>query len=278
MVALSWAAALVACLGYGVGSVLQSIGARRTAHVAGVTGAALIVLQLPYLLGLACDALAFLANVVALQGLPLFLVQSVVTASVGVTAVIASILGDRLSRRSWMSLGVLGAGLVLLSLTADAESAARVSTVSQWIILASMVVPVGVGLAGLRLPDRSSALVLATASGLAWTAVAVASRGISADRIDLALLGRPLVWTTVVQGVIGAVFFALALQRGSVTSVSATTFVLEMVIPSAIGLLLFDDSVEHGTGPVALLGFALAIGGIVSLMRFADDGRSKALS
>ena len=28
MVALSWAAALVACLGYGVGSVLQSIGAR----------------------------------------------------------------------------------------------------------------------------------------------------------------------------------------------------------------------------------------------------------
>ena len=37
--------------------------------------------------------------------------------------------------------------------------------------------------------------------------------------------------------------------------------------------LLFDDSVEHGTGPIALLGFALAIGGTVSLMRFAIEGR-----
>ena len=273
MVALSWAAALVACLGYGVGSVLQSIGARRTAHVAGVTGVALIVLQLPYLLGLACDALAFLANVVALQELPLFLVQSVVTASVGVTAIIASIRGERLSWRNWISLGVLGGGLVLLSLTADAESAVRVSTVSQWIILASACCRSRSAWPDCDCPIDSSALVLASAAGLAWTGVAVASRGIGADRIDLALLGQPLVWTIVVQGVIGAVFFALALQRGPVTSVTAVTFVLEMVIPSAIGLLLFDDSVEHGTGPIALLGFALAIGGTVSLMRFADDGR-----
>ena len=275
MVALSWVAALVACLGYGVGSVLQSIGARRTAHVAGVTGVALIVLQLPYLLGLACDGLAFLANVVALQELPLFLVQSVVTASVGVTAIIASIRGERLSRLSWISLAVLGGGLVLLSLTADAETAVRVSTVSQWVILASVVLPIAVGLAGLRLhlSDHWSALVLASAAGLAWTGVAVASRGIGADPIDLALLGQPLVWTIVVQGVIGTLFFALALPRGPVTSVPAVTFVLEMVIPSAIGLLLFDDSVERGTGPIALLGFALAMGGTIALMRFADEGR-----
>ncbi len=270
MLELSWAAAVVACLGYGVGSVLQSIGARRTAHVVGVTGAALIVVQLPYLLGLACDVVAFLANVVALQRLPLFLVQSVVTASVGVTAIIASIRGERLRWPDWLSLGILGAGLVMLTLTANPASAVRVSATSQWVILSSVVVPIAVGVAGLRLRNRSSALVLAAAAGLAWTGVAVASRGISAGRIDLALLTQPLFWTIVVQGVVGAAFFALALQRGSVTSVTAMTFVLEMIIPSALGLLLFGDTVQRGTAPFAALGFALAIGGTVALMRFAE--------
>lgn len=270
MLALSWVAAFVACLGYGVGSVLQSVGARRTAHVAGVSGVALILLQAPYLLGLLSDALAFAANVVALQRLPLFLVQSIMTASVGVTAVIASIRGERLRGRDWGSLAVLGAGLVLLCLTASSDNAVRVSSLSQWIILASAVLPVLVGLVALRLPDRTSALVLAGAAGLAWTGVAVASRGASAERISLALLTEPLLWAIVVQGVVGAVFFALALQRGSVTAVTAVTFVLEMMVPSAIGLWLFGDGVGRGDGPWAVLGFVLAIGGTVALTRFAD--------
>ena len=48
------------------------------------------------------------------------------------------------------------------------------------------------------------------------------------------------------------------------------TFVLEMVIPSTIGLWLFGDTVAHGNGPWAVIGFVLAIGGTLSLMRFAD--------
>jgi drug/metabolite transporter (DMT)-like permease len=270
MVLLSWIAAAVACLGYGVGSVLQSVGARRTAHVTGVTGAALILVQLPYLLGLACDGVAFLANVVALQELPLFLVQSIVTASVGVTAVIAGIRGERLGRRDWLSLAVLGIGLVLLSLTASAESAVRISQVAQWVILSSGIVPVVVGLLALRLRGPRSSLVLAAAAGLAWTGVAVAARGVSARRISLHLFGHPLVWTILILGVIGTVFFALALQRGSVTAVTAMTFVLEMIFPSAIGLWLFGDTVAHGNGPLAVIGFVLAIGGTLSLMRLAD--------
>ncbi len=270
MVALSWAAALVACLGYGVASVLQSVGARRTAHVSGVTGVALILVQAPYLVGLLSDAVAFAANVVALRELPLFLVQSIMTASVGVTAVIASLRGERLGRKDWLSLAVLGSGLVLLCLTADAENAVRVSSLSQWVILASALLPVLVGLTGVRLPDRASSLVLATAAGLAWTGVAVASRGFSADRVSWTLLAEPLVWAIIVQGVVGTIFFALALQRGSVTSVTAVTFVLEMVIPSAIGLWLFGDSVSSGAGPWAVVGFALAIGGTISLTRFAE--------
>jgi len=264
---LSWVAAFVACLGYGIGSVLQSIGARRTAHVAGVGGLALIAVQLPYLLGLAADAVGFVANVVALQELPVFLVQSIMTASVGVTAVVASLRGERLGRADWFALGILGAGLVILCLTADPEVAVRVTPATQWLILVATVVPVLVGVAGLRLPSRSSSLVLAAAAGLAWTGVVVSSRGLGAEPLGWGLLGTPLLWSILAQGLVGAVFFALGLQRGSVTTVTAITFVLEMVIPSGLGLWLLGDSVARGLGGWAVAGFALAIGGTVSLLR-----------
>lgn len=270
MVALSWVAAFVACLGYGIGSVLQSVGARRTAHVAGATGVAMIALQAPYLIGVACDVVAFAANVVALQNLPLFLVQSIMTASVGVTAVIASLRGERLGWLEWLSLAVLGAGLVLLCITATAESAVHVSVTSQWLIFASVVLPVVVGLIGLRLAPPASALTLAAAAGLGWTGVAVASRAVSADRLSWALLAEPLVWAIVVQGLVGGVFFALALQRGSVTSVTAVTFVTEMIVPSGLGLWLFGDGVSGGHSVWAALGFVLAVAGTISLSRRAE--------
>jgi len=269
MLALSWTAAFVACFGYGIGSVLQSVGARRTRHVAGVGGMAMILFQLPYLIGLTTDGLAFVANVVALQQLPLFLVQSIMTASVGVTAVIASLRGERLDWKDWASLGVLAVGLVVLSLTADSENAVQVPTTARWVILASGAAPLLVGLVGRSLRRRSSALVLAFGSGLAYSGVAVASRGLSGVHIGWQALENPLVWTIVIQGVIGTVFFALALQRGPVTAVTAITFVAEMVFPSIVGLLLFGDGVHSGLGWYALGGFGLAIGGTVALMRFA---------
>ena len=178
-------AAFVACLGYGVGSVLQSVGARRTAHVAGVDRVALILLQAPYLLGLACDALAFAANVVALQRLPLFLVQSIMTASVGRHRGDRQRAGRAARGRDWLSLAVLGVGLVLLCVTADAENAVRVS----------IDLPVGhpgqrgaagrwSGWSACGCPTARRPWSWPRAAGLAWTGVAVASRGVSADRIS----------------------------------------------------------------------------------------------
>ncbi len=269
MVVLSWAAAVVACLGYGVASVLQSVGAKRTAAAVGAGGLAAIVVQLPYLAGLGADVVAFTANLVALRELPLFLVQSVVTASVGVTAIIARLRGEQLRRRDWGALGVLGAGLILLALTATAERAVPVVPSTQWGILVSVVVPLAVALVGLRLRAGSSALVLAAAAGLAWSGVAAASRGLGAEAVGWAMLGQPLTWAVVVQGLLGAGCFALALQRGSVTRVSAVTFMLEMVVPSLLGPWLFGDSVAAGLLPWAVLGFVLAVAGTVALVRYA---------
>ena len=69
MLVLSWLGAIVACLGYGVSSVLQSVAAKRSAAVVGLTGLALIIKQLPYLLGLVADSVAFLGNLIAVREL-----------------------------------------------------------------------------------------------------------------------------------------------------------------------------------------------------------------
>ena len=270
MLLLSWLGAIVACFGYGVASVLQSVAAKRGAEVVGLTGLTMIVKQGPYLLGLALDALAFGGNVLALQRLPLFLVQSIVAASVGVTALIASLRGAHLSRRDWLSLAVLGVGLILLSITAVPGTAARISLTRDWLILLLAVLPATVGFIGFRMKGRTSSIVMCCAAGLGFTGVAVGSRGIGADDVSWSLLFNPLLWAIMVYGAIGMGFFTVALQRDSVTLVTAITFVFEVVVPSLIGIALFGDAIAQGRLPLALAGFVLAIGGTLSLSRFAE--------
>jgi hypothetical protein len=69
---------------------------------------------------------------------------------------------------------------------------------------------------------------------------------------------------------LGIGFFTIALQRDAVTLVTAITFVIEVVVPSLIGIALFGDAIEPGRMPLAVVGFLLAIGGAVSLSRFAE--------
>jgi len=270
MLALSWLGAIVACVGYGVASVLQSVAAKRAAAVVGLTGLALIVKQVPYLLGLVADGLGFTGNVLALQRLPLFLVQSIVAGSVGVTAVIASMRGAHLSWKDWTSLAVLGAGLIFLSITAVPTAAARISLIDERVILLLAIVPVIVGLIGFRMNGRASTIVLSCAAGLGFTGVAVAARGIGADDVTWSLLLNPLLWSIIVHGAVGMSFFTVALQRDAVTLVTAITFVFEVVVPALIGVALFGDAIEPGRMPFAIAGFVLAVGGAVSLSRFAD--------
>jgi drug/metabolite transporter (DMT)-like permease len=271
MVVLSWLGAIVACLGYGVASVLQSIAAKRAAEVVGLTGLALIIKQMPYLLGLAFDGLGFVGNIVALQQLPLFLVQSIVAGSVGVTAVIASLRGAHLSWKDWTSLAVMGLGLVFLTITAVPAAATRISLLDDWVILLGAAVPAIVGLLGFRMKGRTSALVMSCAAGLGFTGVALASRGIGAQGLSLlSVLPDPLFWAIIVHGAIGMGFFTVALQREAVTLVTAITLVFEVLVPSLIGIALFGDAIEPGDMPLAIAGFVLAIGGAVSLSRFSE--------
>ena len=98
---LALVCALVANLSYGFGTVLQATGARRasTAQHLDVMLFARLSRQLPYLAGLALDAVGFVASIVALRTLPLFVVQAAIAGSIGVTALTSVfVFGFRLRR------------------------------------------------------------------------------------------------------------------------------------------------------------------------------------
>jgi hypothetical protein len=95
---------VLAALASGSGSILESLGIRR----AGADGGRCLDLvglrrQHVYFLGLGVDVLGFLYAAAALHRLPLFLVQSMLAFSVGVTATIAAFMGTRLATAGWIA-------------------------------------------------------------------------------------------------------------------------------------------------------------------------------
>jgi hypothetical protein len=264
--------AFAAALCYGTGSVLQSVGSRRVAGAVELDPRLFIRLagQLPYVAGLALDVLGFLASILALRTLPLFLVQAAVAGSIGVTALLAArFLGVRLRHVEVGALIGLGAGLVLLALSARPERAAPVPRTGQWLILAGMMVVLVLGAGCARVPGPWGVAGLAAGAGLAFGGVGVAARVLALPSPWWRVGAEPVAYALVGYGVLGTLLFAMALQRGSVTTVSAILFAVETVVPAAIGLVWLGDAARPGYGWVAVAGFVLSVGCAVELARHA---------
>ncbi len=265
--------AIVASLCYGTASVLQALSARRTETPEGLDPRLLIRLfsQLPYLIGVLLDGIGFIATVFALQlGQPLFVVQAIVAASVGVTAAIVAVMGTRLGRNEWLALAAIGVGLVLLALSAGPENDVVLANVWYWVMLAA-VVPVGlIGAAGLRVHGAAAAVLLGLGAGLGFAITAVASRTLVVPHPWWHLIAMPATWAIAAGGLIGMLLFAMALQRVAVTTVTALVLSVETVIPSILGLAFFGDTIRGGFVGVAVAGLLLALVGAGLLARFSE--------
>jgi drug/metabolite transporter (DMT)-like permease len=259
--------ALFAALGYGSASVLQSVAARKAQSGVGLDPRLLVRLASsgPYVAGLALDLAAFVASLVALRTLPLFLVQSAVASSVGVTAILAAAIGVRLSHREIASLIVLGAGLILLASSAQPEQGTPLAPGTRWGLLLSVIVLGAAGALAARGDSRRSAHVLAVLGGLAFTVVAVSARSLAVPSPLWHVLNDPGFWAILALGGLGMLLFTTALQRGSVTTATALTFAVETIIPAGIGLAFLGDTTRPGFALVAAVGFALTIAGTLAL-------------
>jgi hypothetical protein len=257
--------AVAAAVATGAGSVLQSLGARRAVATAGLVAG--LRRQPLYFLGLGSDLVGFAGSVVALQSLPLFLVQGVVASNVAVVALLSALLGARPPRATWLWLTVVLAGLVLLAGSAQADDATPLPESWRWVLPACVLPALALGWWGRR---SGRAGVLAIAAGLAYSTVAVTARSLEPPHPLVAVLADPALWSLAVNGLTGTLLFAAATQLAPVTRVTVITFSAQTVVPSVVGILVLGDSVRAGAGPVAAVGFLLAVGGALLVSRVTE--------
>jgi drug/metabolite transporter (DMT)-like permease len=273
-------AAAAAALCYGVASVLEAVATRRTEAVRGLDPRLMVRLlrSWPYLLGVGLDGLGFLLSLVAVRTLPLFVVQSVVASFLAITAVLGAIvLKMPLGRADRIGLAVVVTGLVLVGASATADSSVDVSRAEQWGVLVAAVLLAVAAVPLARLPGATSATALGAVAGLGYGVTAVASRMLPGDLAPDRLAGEigtllasPATYALAVGGAVAMLTYSVALQRGSVTRATAPLVVGETVAPAVVGLLLLGDHARPGWGPVAVVGFVLAVAGAVSLARHGE--------
>jgi drug/metabolite transporter (DMT)-like permease len=265
--------AVLAAIAYGAATVLQAMGVRRLSAVPSESG--LIARARAgwlYAAGLALDALGYVLSFAALRSLPLFLVESMLASSVGVTAVLAvEFLGVRLSKWEVLALIVTGIGLVLLAISAHEGAGRRLDATGGWLLLAGGGFVAVVFVVGLldRHTGRSS-VILAIASGLGFGLSGIVARVLHASDPLWHTLGQPALWALVLGGAAALLAYGFALDRGRTTSVAAITFAVETVIPAGIGLALLGDHVRSGFAVVAPLGFAVTLAGCLALAGRAE--------
>jgi drug/metabolite transporter (DMT)-like permease len=265
-IALLLAAASAVC--YGVGTVLQAIGARRTTAAEGldVRLLARLARQAPFLAGTALDLLGAVAQFAALRGLAVFVVQATQAANLAVTAVVAvPVLGMRLAGRDWTAVGAVCAGLALIALSAGPESPRNAPLSFHLGLLATALVltataPVA---ARIRTPALRS-VGLGMVAGLAFGVVALAVRCIT-DLHPAHLLADPAAWALAVGGVLAYLCYATGIQHSEVTTVVAAIVIAETAVPAVIGVVALGDGTRPGTVPLAVTGFLMAVAGAVGL-------------
>ncbi|ACU70316.1 integral membrane protein [Catenulispora acidiphila DSM 44928] len=266
-------AAVGCALAYGAATVFQAIGAGRTKDTAGAGVDPRVLIralsQLPFLAGVGLDTVGLVADLIALEKLPLFAVQAIMNCSLAVTALLAvPLLKAKLSRNDWIAVAAVVLGLILVGISAGAEPPVHVGRGVHWAVLIAVVVLIaGSFFAIWKLGGNP--VVLAAFAGSLFGAFAICVR-ILPDLHPVALLTDPAAYAGVVASITGFLFFTTALQRGSVTMATATLVVGETGLPALLGFTLFHDHTRHGFVPVAVVGFVCAVGGAVALSRFGE--------
>jgi drug/metabolite transporter (DMT)-like permease len=282
---VSLVAAVIAALCYGVASVMQAVAVReastrtvaqgRDGAQAGVDPGLLprMLHQWRFVASVVIDTLGFLAQLVALQRLPLFAVQAMVAANLAVIAVLASmVIGVALSWREWAAVIGVVAGVGLLGSSAGAEGAHAAGAVFKIALIAATGVLGVCGLIAARLRDPARTLLLGTIAGLGYGVLGVAARVLTGFW-PLTLVRDPAAYAVVAGGIISFVFYTTALEGGSVTVATAAVVLAETLPPAVIGVLFLGDTTRPGLAPVAIIGFVIAVASALALARFGEAGQ-----
>ncbi len=268
--------AFAAAIAYGVGTILQAVGARTTGNADDLD--ANLVRRLlhssPYITGLVLDAVGFGLSFAALHTLPLFTVQAIIASSLAVTAILAAVtMGMRPAVVEWLALLGVTAGLTLLALSATDESATRLDELDRWLLVISVgVVGVFAYVAARRrhTPSRHDGWSLGGLAGLMFGGAGIGARMLQTPSSPWRLFLDPALYAMALAGILGLLIYAMAVQRGSVTVATAAVVVAETLVPAAVGITLLGDRPAPGHTTLAAFGFGLTVAGALALARYGE--------
>lgn len=247
---LALVAAVVAALGYGISTIMQAVATRRAQGLS--------ALRQPLVIGaLVIDGLAWLFSLLALDRLPLFVVQAIQASSVVVVVLLA-----RVVLRTVLRAVDIGAVLlvVLALVTLAAGSGEQPAAAPPGGFVTTMVIGSALLAFATVIAYRlAPAWLLALLGGLGYSGAAITARGAHAagDLLDAVL--QPLALAIVICGAVGVLAYLRALERGSAGPLAAVLSVTEVVVPGVIGVAVLGDVVRDGWAVPVGLALAAAV-------------------
>src|SRR5580692_637157 len=258
---------------------MQAIAVRAASHrgpedaSAGGVDPGLVVRMLHqwrFVASICLDALGFLAQLIALQRLPLFVVQAFVASNLAVTAVVASrLIGVTLSWREWGAVLGVVSGVGLLGASAGAQGAAQVGAVFKLALIVAVAGLAVVGMAAAKLNEPFRTTALGLTAGFGFGIVSIAARVLDGFS-PLQLARDPAAYAIVAAGIVSFMFYATALEAGSVTVATAAVVLSETIPPAVVGVIFLGDQTRPGLSVVAWGGFFIAVASAVMLARFGE--------
>jgi drug/metabolite transporter (DMT)-like permease len=268
---LAYGAVLLSAVCSGTATILQAGVARRLPTANRLDPGLLLRLlrRSPYLAALALLIAGMLLAIFSLRTLPLYLVQSVRSSSLGVTALLSVLVLKQ--RLIWSELAAVAAvvlGIVVLALTSGPQEPADVGDATRFAMLAAVaVLGLAAVLAARQPAGIRSGVTLGIIAGLSLAVLVLGAR-ILRGFAPLTVLADPAAWAMGFAGLLGLLLSATAMQRASVVTVTAAIVATEAIAAALLGLVVCGDRPLAGTEGYAVVGFSLALAGALGLARF----------
>ncbi len=261
MTTAGWTALTISVLGalcYAAASILQAVGARRSVGTVRTMGHPL------YLLGIGFDMLAWVGAMIALRELAVYVVESILAASLALTVLGARLfLKSRLRKRDAAAITVTMGALAVLACSAGPQEAVETSDTLRWALCAAAACIVLTGWAAAKAGVPGGGI--AALAGLSLGGAALIGRslpvpdGLDALGTTMAVLTEPLTLALLTFAVTGMTLYAHALQHGEVGPVTAVHWAFEVMAPSAVAIVFLGDTVRPGWGPAAIAAAAVTV-------------------
>jgi hypothetical protein len=215
-----------------------------------------------YALGILIALGSWGLHVGALTLAPISLVQSVIAGGLVLLTVVADrLFGIEVTRREWIGVALMAAGLAFLAATLAGDASSAHSHYDPSTLAAYVG---GLGVAGLALATRSRrAYALAVSAGLLWAASDTSIKALSShlSQLGVGVLVQPLALVILIASLVGLLISARSLQLGAAVPVIALTSAAANLTTIAAGPIVFGEPLPTGRLELAvrLLAFALVI-------------------